>query len=95
MMGTVSELVRIYDNPNHPQYGPVRRCWLMLEQMFADKGGIAKFEVQLHLYQDTQTDRGRIYWDEHLAQLLRSGLSSADATRTVVMQMITAQLWVQ
>jgi hypothetical protein len=24
---------RIFDNPNHPQYGPVRRMWVILAQL--------------------------------------------------------------
>ena len=32
--------MRIFDNPSHPQYGPVRRMWVMLKQLdllaFAD-----------------------------------------------------------
>ncbi len=24
---------RIFDNPNHPQYGPVRRMWVILVQL--------------------------------------------------------------
>lgn len=96
MMGQVRELVRIYNNPAHPNYGPVRRCWLMLEQMFADCGGVESFEVRLHAHQDaTLKAGGRIYWDQHLAQLMRNCLSEADATRTVVMQMLTAHLWIR
>lgn len=25
--------MRIFDNPNHPQYGPVRRMWVVLAQL--------------------------------------------------------------
>jgi len=25
--------MRIFDNPNHPQYGPVRRLWIILVQL--------------------------------------------------------------
>jgi hypothetical protein len=25
--------MRIFDNPNHPQYGPVRRMWIVLVQL--------------------------------------------------------------
>lgn len=25
--------MRIFDNPNHPQYGPVRRMWVILAQL--------------------------------------------------------------
>lgn len=25
--------MRIFDNPNHPQYGPVRRCWIVMVQL--------------------------------------------------------------
>lgn len=25
--------MRIFDNPNHPQYGPIRRMWVVLAQL--------------------------------------------------------------
>lgn len=37
----------IYDQPNHPNYGPVRRMHLMLMQLSADfRGGFGEFERQ-------------------------------------------------
>lgn len=27
------KMPRIYDQPNHPQYGPVRRLWVVLVQL--------------------------------------------------------------
>lgn len=28
-------MIRIFDDPNHPQYGPVRRMWVILAQLAA------------------------------------------------------------
>lgn len=52
--------MRIFDNPNHPQYGPVRRMWIML--------------VQLDLLD--QVEAGVAFrdepWDERLARLAQT-----------------------
>lgn len=48
-MGTV----RIYDNPKHPQYAPVRRMWVILAQLnlleFADTCGPVNVPWDAHL----------------------------------------------
>lgn len=30
---------RIYDDPNHPTYGPVRRAWVILAGLYGDELG--------------------------------------------------------
>lgn len=47
--------MRIFDNPNHPQYGPVRRMWVVL--------------VQLDLLEAAErwSKHGIVPWDEWLA----------------------------
>lgn len=79
---------RIYEMPGHCDYGPARRLWIMLEQIFADRGGVARVETRIWEYQDN-IGRARIKWDTHLSMLLTS-LPEAAAQRTVMHQMLTA-----
>lgn len=50
--------MRVYDNPNHRQYGPIRRMWVVLAQL----GLLNAAEVWSTDYEKP--------WDEHLAQVL-------------------------
>lgn len=64
--------MRIFDNPNHPQYGPVRRMWVILVQL------------DLLVAADRlMTDRGDD-WDHHLTRLIRMGLSESYSQRIVL-----------
>ena len=51
--------IYIYDNPNHPQYGPVRRLWVILVQLdlleVADEPGLF-----------------RSSWDDALAKIVQN-----------------------
>lgn len=80
---------RIWEMPNHQHYGPVRRAWIMLEQLFADIGGVAALEMRINAFRD-QAGMSILRWDEHLADLIAHGLREPDAQRTVIQQMITA-----
>lgn len=51
--------MRIFDNPNHPQYGPVRRMWIVL--------------VQLDLLTEAEHIELRKPWDEALASFIADG----------------------
>jgi len=68
--------MRIYDNPNHPQYGPVRRLWVMLAQL--DLLAVAETFI---------TARGSS-WDQHLARLIRMGLSESYSQRMLLSMII-------
>lgn len=67
-------MTRIFDNPNHPKYGPVRRMWVILEQLgMADR-------------MDRYTEP-RPYekpWDAALAQTLGMGVDEVTAQRTML-----------
>lgn len=63
---------RIYDNPNHPQYGPVRRMWVVLSQLDL-----------LEAAERFATERGD-NWDDYLARLCRMGLSEPYSQRIVL-----------
>jgi hypothetical protein len=52
---------RIYDNPNHPRYGPVRRLWIILVQLDLLE------EADCIKWHDEGVDHK---WDEALAYLL-------------------------
>lgn len=85
---------RVWDMPDHPQYGPVRRLWIMLEQLFADIGGVTKFELSLWEVQE-KLGRDPIYWDRHLIFLIEQGQSEASAQRIVAQQALTASEFVR
>lgn len=65
--------MRIFDNPNHPHYGPVRRMWIVL--------------VQLDLLTSAEAymDRFGRNWDEALVSLLeRYQMQESAAQRSVL-----------
>lgn len=86
----VHQIKRIFEDPSHPSYGPVRRLWMILEQLLADCGGMAAWETRLRLYSQT-LGINEIRWEEHFIRLMHGGLSEADAMRTVVTQVLTAR----
>ena len=92
-LDNVRHIQRIYNSPDHSAYGAARRLWLMLEQLFADLGGVERFEVRLHLYHDQVHGGRRLYWDEHLAELMRRGQTEPSAQRTVLQQLLVAREW--
>lgn len=89
-MGDLMHMKRVFEDPDHPQYGPARRLWMMFEQLFADQGGLARVEARIALYQDQALIR-RPIWDDHLVTLIRGGLHESDAQRTVLTQMFVAE----
>lgn len=67
--------MRIFDNPNHEHYGPVRRLWIML--------------AQLDLL-DTAERRPTVApWDETLSRWLSNGLGEAPAQRAMLDYLIS------
>ncbi len=64
--------MRIFDNPNHPQYGPVRRLWVMLAQLDL-----------LDVADRLNRDPARA-WDTALAQMVSLDVSEKDAQRAIL-----------
>ena len=63
---------RIYDNPNHKHYGPVRRMWVILaglDLLGMDEG----FFV---LIEETNQE---LKWDGVLIKMMQSGFSETEA----------------
>lgn len=55
-------MTRIFDNPNHKHYGPVRRLWIVLVQLDLLKAA--------ERYDEHRIKHGFLRWDEMLAALL-------------------------
>lgn len=85
----VNEIRPIYDQPGHRHYGPARRCWVILEQLLADKGGVLMFERRMTSYR-VVNQMPALHWDQHLGQLIDGGQSEASAQRTIVQQCLVA-----
>lgn len=68
--------MRIYDNPIHPQYGPVRRLWVVLTQL----------DMLPHAarYDSFSGRNGYRLWDERIAEDVACGLVESDAQRKLV-----------
>lgn len=64
---------RIYDNPRHPQYGPVRRMWVVLAQL--DMLNAAE------RYSRHYTFAGGFAWDANLAGMVANGTPESVAQR--------------
>jgi len=65
-------MTRIYDNPNHPHYGPVRRTWVILVGL-----DVLDFDAVYH----------QIYrhdWDARIAQWMDEGLTEGQVKRLIV-----------
>lgn len=65
---------RVYDDPNHPYYGPARRCWVILVGLFSD----------LTALDESYQQEGGWAWDEHLAYDLTNGVEERRALRKIV-----------
>lgn len=89
MVMATTPIRRIYEMPDHPRYGPVRRMWIMLEQLFADRGGVKVLEVAMIAHVNRMRQERRT-WDEQLDFILRAGLSEAAASRMVMQQLLVA-----
>jgi hypothetical protein len=88
------QIRRIYEMPGYPTYGPTRRLWVMLEQLFADSGGVVVVERGIWAYQ-ASIGRHEMRWDNHLEFLLVQGQSEPAAQRTVMQQMLVAAEFVR
>ena len=69
---------RIYNNPNHKHYGPVRRMHIMLMQLFSDD--CITDEAWLHENDPT--------WDRYLSEMIESGISEIVASRSVLRRIL-------
>lgn len=69
----------VYDNPNHPHYGPVRRLWVVLNTL-CDMDKLAKLFPQEWAYA----------WDEYAVYLLEKGVLEQVVSRMVVWRAISA-----
>lgn len=68
--------MRIYDQPNHPQYGPVRRAHLILMYLYGDN--LAKIEPNYRAYTG-------VCWDDDLAFEVGNGtVPEARAARRIL-----------
>ena len=73
---------RIYDQPNHSAYGPVRRLNVMVLQLFADRD-LEKIEKNFGLAHDEWT------WDDMLAFMIEQRqMSEAKAQRYVLERLL-------
>lgn len=61
---------RIFDNPRHPQYGPVRRMWVILMQLGIDA--------------DRYVHEGEPSWDKYLAGRVAYGVEEPAAQRDLL-----------
>lgn len=69
--------MRIFDNPNHPHYGPVRRLWVILAQL-----GLLE-------YAETYMDSFGRSWDQALDWLLSLDQEESHAQRAVLFRILT------
>lgn len=66
----------IYDQPDHPHYGPVRRLHIMLLQLLGD-------ELE-HKQNRINHTLGDLTWDRLLSSHLLAGYTERQATRLVL-----------
>lgn len=69
----------IYDDPNHPQYGPVRRLHLILMHLFGADLSVVEKEFTLGIGKD---------WSAVAASSLAMGVSEAQVARSTVSTML-------
>lgn len=68
--------MRVFDDANHPAYGPVRRLWKVLAQL-----DLNKYDVAYRQEWDT-------HWDECVAGGIAHGLHEVGLCRLVVRRML-------
>lgn len=70
---------RIFDDPSHPEYGPVRRMWVILMQldMLADAERYSRWSI----------NQGGLAWDSNLASMVRQR-SEARAQRAMLLTIL-------
>lgn len=71
---------RIFNVPNHPLYGAVRRVWVALATVCPD----------LDLLDETYFAAYGMQWDEHFAHQIAMESTDEQATRSVVAAAIDA-----
>lgn len=69
----------IYDHPNHPHYGPIRRLHLKLMELFPDN----LFEVEQAYLNGIGND-----WTNVAVSMLEKRLSEAYVARSVISRLI-------
>lgn len=69
----------IYDNPNHPHYGPVRRLHLKLMELFPDNLSEVEDEYLNGIGND---------WTTITVMMLERGLSEAYVARYIISRLI-------
>ncbi|ARK07497.1 hypothetical protein LAV_00122 [Sphingobium phage Lacusarx] len=75
---------RIYDNPNHPHYGPARRLHVMLLQL----GGDGSYSVMDNKYAAIFD----VPWDWSLSQLLTADWPEPQAQRFIMKRTLSIRL---
>lgn len=75
----------IYNDPNHPLYGPARRLHLMLLQLTADKPDFAELEARY------EHNVGKS-WTSTLQWWMDNGKSEPEAQRQTLRNFITYTL---
>lgn len=68
--------MRIYDNPNHPHYGPVRRMWVVLVQLDL----LSAAEKYSRYYKE----KGGVSWDQNIAGKIAHGYPESYAQREFI-----------
>lgn len=67
---------RVFDDPNHSAYGPVRRTWVIL-------AGLGLLD-----YDSAYRGQHGVYWDECMAGGIDSGENENSLKRMIVNRMI-------
>lgn len=73
----------IYDQPNHPRYGPARRLHIMVMQLTADDPTV------LERIDEWYWRRYRTHWSQYLSGLMDNTLSEAYAQRRVLKEIFS------
>lgn len=68
--------MRVYDNPNHPHYGPACRQWVIF-------AGLGCLEAEYAYFKEWG-----INWDVHLVKTIESGFTEEKALRRITYHML-------
>lgn len=68
--------MRVFDNPNHPAYGPVRRTWVILAGL-----GLLGRDAEYH-------ERHNTDWDRCMAGGIEEGLDENMLKRLIVRRLL-------
>lgn len=72
------QMKRIYDDPNHPHYGPVRRLWKVLALIY----GFDLDGVDRHWARGGEVPIG--YWDEAMSSYLVLGFKEPKVHKLIL-----------